>query len=151
MIHHDLGKPSSRVTNFRPGERMIPWQKDGERTFHTLKEGPIFFHVHTPRPFQTATFDILYRARTLHTPQFGDQTGPELYEFLYQPLSIIADGQWHTTRVELDLGRMYYHVATRRYQFSFENVDDLDIAGFEVLFEKPPITPQRVWEKLVSS
>lgn len=148
-IHHDLSNPSSKVTDFRPGELMIPWQTADGKTFHTLKNGPIFFHIHTPRPFQKATFTIHYRTSNEHIPQFGDQTGPELYEFVYTPLDIIPDGQWHTAQVEFDLGRMYYHETTHRYQFSFTNVENLDIAGFDVEFIKPPITPNRLWSMMV--
>jgi len=143
-IQYDIGEKSSYVTDFRPGERMIPFQTEDGETFHTLIDSPVFFHVRTPRPFQTATVDITYRAEKAITVSFGDQTGPELFEFVYEQLAIIPDGQWHTTQITVDLGQLFYHTDTKRYQFSFITDGKIDIAGFSAVFEKPPITSERI-------
>ncbi len=123
---------------------MIPFQTEDGETFHTLIDSPVFFHVRTPRPFQTATVDITYRAEKAITVSFGDQTGPELFEFVYEQLAIIPDGQWHTTQITVDLGQLFYHTDTKRYQFSFITDGKIDIAGFSAVFEKPPITSERI-------
>ncbi len=148
-IHHQLNNPSSRVTDFRPGERLIPWQKSGERVYHTLKGSPIFFHVLTPRPFQTADFTIEYRLATTSTVMFGDQTGQELYEFNYVPMTVIPDGEWHRTTISIDLGRMYYQQSTHRYQFSFVTDALIDIAGFDVVFRKSPLSIEKLRRQIL--
>jgi len=145
-IDYKVGESSASVTDFRPGEKLHAFQKD-DREFHTLIGSPIFFHIRTPRPFQKLDAEITYRANEPATVQFGEQTGPELYEFAYDTLEIIPDGKWHTTTVSLDLGRMYYHEDTKRYQFSFITDKNIDISGINATFTKPPITLNRILDK----
>lgn len=142
-IDYDVGKKNAHVTDFRPGEKLIPFQQEPGVTFHTLTDSPVYFHVRTPRPFQQAEISIEYRAKEKTNLVFGDQTGPELYEFVYENIETIPDGKWHTANVSIDLGRMYYHKDTKRYQFSFITDENIDVAALTITFEKPPITIAR--------
>ncbi|MAG11244.1 MAG: hypothetical protein CMI52_00340 [Parcubacteria group bacterium] len=147
VIDHQIGERSANVTDFRPGEKLIAFQKDGDQTFHTLTGSPIFFHIRTPRQFQKLDAEITYRAFESAAVEFGEQTGEELYEFVYEDLEIIPDGKWHTTTVSLDLGRMYYHKDTKRYQFSFITNKNVDISAIKSTFTKPPITINKALDK----
>lgn len=148
-ISGDLANKDARITDMRPGEFFTPWQTDGNTTFHTIKKSPIYFHVHTPRQFQQADIEIMYRTESLQAFSFGGQTGPELYEFNYQPIKVIADGQWHTATTTIDLGHLRFNENHKRYQFSFNNIEEIDIAGSNFTFTKPPITPHRLWKTLL--